>query len=171
MARTRKKAAQAEPAADTSFDPAQFDQPQTAEQIVHSVADSTRLPDLPATHAPETGHADRVTRREPVLVNSGLTFHRSDVLAGVKQGEGFRVVNNIKVREAVLAFAEKPSPEVIATMKDANFAWSSADKLWVLPIRRDSGWQDRAHADATFEAVSKQIRTERGITHSVGMTA
>ena len=163
MARTRKKAVAVtpeSPAEDTSFNPAEFDSTPTT----HVPADMERQ----ASH--ENGHAATVSRREPVI-QSGLSYLRNDLLAGVKQGEGFRLVGGRKIREGVIAFEEKPSPEVISTMKDAGFDWRAADKIWTHPVRPDTGWQDRAHVEATFEAVSKQVRTERNIGHSVGVTA
>lgn len=183
MARTsRKKAAPAavaeSPADDTSFNPAEFDATPTVAAIVQDVAAATHLPaDMERRAAHETGHApdhrshaEAVGRREPII-QSGLSFHRNDLLAGVRQGEGFRLVGGRKIREGVIAFAEKPSAEVITTMKDAGFDWQPADKLWTHPVRADSAWQDRAHAEATFDAASKAIRAERGIEHTVGVTA
>ena len=163
---------------DTSFNPSEFDKPA---EIVQSVADGMAMPpdtQREAAHEDGHSHAERVTRRESVITPSGLTYHKTDVLAGIKQGEGFRLIDvtnqqgeqvQVKVRDAVLQFQEKPSPEVTTVLKDAGFRWRAEDRLWTRPIKRDTAWQDRAHADATFEAVSKQTRTERGITHSVGM--
>jgi hypothetical protein len=167
MARTRKKtvAATAEsPSEDASFNPAEFDSTPTTQNATHLPADIERQ----ASH--ENGHAAAVGRREPVI-RSGLTFTRNDLLSGIKQGEGFRLVGEKKIREGVIAFEEKPSPEVISTMKDAAFDWRAADKLWTHPVRPESGWQDRAHVEATFDAVSKQVRMERNIGHTVGVTA
>ena len=156
---------------DTSFNPDEFDPQPTVGALVQDVANNTHLPaDMERQASHENGHAASVGRREPV-VQSGLVFARNDLLAGVKQGEGFRLIGGRKIREGVIAFSEKPSPDILATMNDAGFKWMPADKLWTHPIRPDSEWQDRAHTEQTFEAVSKQVRTERGIEHSVGVTA
>lgn len=176
----KKRAESAAVAEDTSFNPAEFDtrfdtpktagdvarrhldRQQTAAEIVHGVAESTRLPD-------DTPHADRHPPKERVI-QSGLTFTRTDVLAGVKQGEGFRLVGNYKVREIVMAFDEKPSREVITALHDAGFTWKSADKLWTFTIGRDTAAQDRLHGERTFEKVAGMVRAERGITHGVGVS-
>ena len=169
MARTRKKSLNsAEPAADTSFDPSSFDVPATAAEIVHGVAESTRLPDdREAAHAHGHSHADRVLKREPI-VQSGLTYSRSDAVAGVKQGEVFRLVGEYKVREAVIAFAEKPSREVVAAMHDAGFAWKPADKIWTYTVGHQTAAQDRLHAERTFDQVAAMLRREKGISHDFG---
>ena len=153
MARTRKKPA--EPAAtapqpdDTSFDVAGFDA-------------------APPVAEPRS-HAESVGRREPVVVNSGLTSLKNDLLAGVVYSEGFRLAGGRKLRDGVIAFAEKPSPEVIAEMKDANFEWRAADKVWTFQIRPDTAMQDRIHGERVFERVASKIRQERNIEHSAGM--
>ncbi len=118
----------------------------------------------------ETGHAASAARREPVI-QSGLSYYRNDLLTGVKSGGGFRLVGGRKIRGGVIAFAEKPSAEVIAAVKEAGFDWRAADRVWAHPVGAHSGWQDRAHADRTFEAASKRVRAERGIEHSVGVTS
>ncbi len=166
MGRTRKKApdpSTAEPdrQIDPSFDVATLERQQTAAEVVGQVADHYAMP-------PDTSHADRVTRREPV-VQSGLTFARADVLAGVRQGEGFRLVGNYKVREVVMAFDEKPSGAVITAMHEAGFVYKPADKIWTMTIGHQAAAQDRLHGERTFETVAGMIRQERNIEHGVGV--
>ena len=166
MARPRKRGpvaelaaegAHASPAEDTSFDPAELEaQPDPviqADGVIHA----------PAEPQPET-HAEQIERR-----NSGLSGRRTDLLAGVKLSEGWRLIGNKKIREAVVAFEEKPSAEVITLMKDAGFQWLAEAKVWAHEIRSESAWQDRAHGEATFEAAAKAVRSERGIEHSAGL--
>ena len=153
MARTRKKPA--EPAAtapqtdDTSFDVAGFDAAPDPE--------------------PARTHAESVGKREPQITRSGLTCLKNDLLAGVVYSEGFRLLGGRKVRDGVIAFAERPSPDVIAAMNDANFEWRAADKVWTFQIRPDTAMQDRIHGERVFERVAGMIREERNIEHSAGM--
>ena len=122
---------------------------QQAAAIVDQVAESMQLPNDAAepVHTPDTSFAEHT--RHPVPRESGLTYHRS--AAGVRLGEGFRLVGNVKVRESVVSFPDKPGEEVIAAMKEAGFSYRAADKLWTRPVH---GWQDRLHAERAFEAVA-----------------
>lgn len=87
------------------------------------------------------------------------------------------VVAGVRLREhqnpylSIIAFQEKPSDPVRLTLKENGFRWNKENEEWVRPISFDTRVQDRLLAERTFDAVVKQVRAERGIEHSAGISA
>lgn len=166
MARKKATAASAEvttdPAPAETARPDVFDEAianqQTAATIVQEVADNTRIPEQNGT-----SFSEKVGKREykPVADPFGIA---TDCLAGVRLSESKRY------GKMLLAFEEKPSSEVTATLKDAGFRWEPLEKVWTLSTR-ENPMSARIEAERVWKEVSKQIRTERGIDHSVGVSA
>lgn len=130
---------------------------QTAAAIVQEVADNTRLPEQNGT-----SFAEKVGKKEykPVPDPFGIA---SDYVAGVRLSESRRY------GKMLLAFEEKPTPEVTAKLKEAGFRWEPLEKVWTLSTRANP-MTARIDADRVFNDVSKLIREQRGIEHSAGVS-
>lgn len=84
----------------------------------------------------------------------------SDLLAGV------RLFESRRDRVMAVGFDAKPSPEVIARMKAADYRWNPRDQVWVMPVRPESARATRIEAERLFQEVSTMIRAEKGIESS-----
>jgi hypothetical protein len=158
----RKRAAAAEITNEPTDAPDVFDEQialrqAEAAQVVQDVADSTRLPEQNGT-----SFAEKVGRRQyqPAPDPFGIA---SDYVAGVHLSESRRY------GKMLLAFDEKPTPEVTGKLKDAGFRWEPQEKVWTLGTYGNP-MSARIEADRVFKEVSKLIREQRGIEHSAGMS-
>jgi hypothetical protein len=84
----------------------------------------------------------------------------ADLLAGV------RLFESRRDRVMAVGFDAKPSPEVIARMKAADYRWNPRDQVWVMPVRPESARTTRIEAERLFQEVSTMIRAEKGIESS-----
>ena len=58
---------------------------------------------------------------------------------------------------------DKPSQEVIDTVKEAGYRWNQADRMWVHPIHSESAMATRIEAERLYQQVRQMIRQEKGI--------
>ena len=65
--------------------------------------------------------------------------------------------------EAQLAFKDKPSPEVLALLKDNGFRWNNQDKIWTRPVGYNSQAQDRLVAQRVYRDAVDLILEEKGL--------
>ena len=141
------------------FDQANADREaqQTAAAIVQEVADNTRLPETNGT-----SFAEKVGKKEykPAPDPFGIA---TDYVAGVRLSESRRY------GKMLLAFDEKPTPEVTAKLKDAGFRWEPLEKVWTLSTR-ENPMTARIDADRVWKEVSNMIREQRNIEHEAGIT-
>jgi hypothetical protein len=170
----KKKAVAPEPAADTSFNPAEFDPAAQAATIVQDVAAGMGMPDAEREAAHENGHAARhAPRRQDGQSHADAVGRKpgyspagsSDLLAGVRLRE------HQNPYLSVIRFDERPADAVIQLMQDSGFRWRSENKEWTRPIHFDTRQQDRLHAERTFEEACRMVREAKGITHSYGGAA
>lgn len=178
MAKARKKAddtspAETSPAEDTSFNPAEFDPAiqVKADEIVHGLAESTRIePDAPR-HAPaeapagEASHAAKFQKPKPGYTAAG----QFDPVIGARHREYQDKDNAIYL--SIIKLDEKPSAAVTGLLRDAGFKWEAQAKEWSRPVRYESRQQDRYTAERTYAEVCKMVRQERGIGHEFGGAA
>lgn len=162
MGRKKTPAAAAELTNEPTEAPDVFDQAiadrqaETAAQVVQQVADSTHLPEQNGSFAERVGKKEYKPSPDPFGI-------ASDYVAGVHLSESKRY------GKMLMAFDEKPTPEVTAKLKEAGFRWEPMEKVWALSTRGNP-MTARIEADRVFNDVSKQIRTERGIEHSAGVS-
>jgi hypothetical protein len=81
---------------------------------------------------------------------------------------GVRLFENRRRRQMGIKFGgggpeDKPSQEVIDTMKEAGYRWNPADRAWVHPIHAESAMATRIEAERLYQAVRQMIRQEKGI--------
>ncbi|MBY0460326.1 MAG: hypothetical protein K2V38_23680 [Gemmataceae bacterium] len=107
---------------------------------------------------PEGGHASAHRPTGPVLPNP--FGYRRDNLAGV------RLLEDRRLRQVQLAFAEKPSDEVRQVVREAGFRWLQKEQVWAQRVDPQAGWQTRADAEKLFERVVDLIRAEKGIARA-----
>ena len=65
--------------------------------------------------------------------------------------------------EALIRFKEKPSQEVIDTMKDAGFRWNRDGQAWARPIGYNTQAQDRELGRRTYGKVVDMLLQQKGI--------
>ncbi|HUY89233.1 MAG TPA: hypothetical protein VMV10_10900 [Pirellulales bacterium] len=65
--------------------------------------------------------------------------------------------------EALIRFKEKPSQEVIDTMKDAGFRWNRDEQAWARPIGYNTQAQDRELGRRTYGKVVAMLLDQKGI--------
>jgi hypothetical protein len=113
---------------------------------------------IAAKQAKEEGmgaHAAAVEKKQyPPVTDPFQLAH--DNLAGA------RLLESRKRYEMLLAFEEKPTPEVLDKVKEHGFRWNNQEKLWTLKIGRDTANQDRMNGQRAYRAVADMIRAERG---------
>ena len=133
-----------------------------AQATVTDLAQSTRLPEEPATHAPERepgqSHADAVKKRKHGYNKQG----KSDYVVGAS------ILEHHDPYLSVIRFEEKPSDEVRKKLRDEGFQWQQANQEWTRAISYETRQQDRLSADRTFDEVCQILRKERGIGHDFG---
>jgi hypothetical protein len=81
---------------------------------------------------------------------------------------GVRLFESKRDRQMAIKFGEgrpedKPSQEVIDTMKEAGYRWNPSNKIWAHPVRFDSAMSTRIDAERLYQKVCEMIRTEKGI--------
>jgi hypothetical protein len=86
----------------------------------------------------------------------------ADYLAGV------RLFESKQDRQMAIKFGEgrpedKPSPEVIAMLKEAGYRWNPSDRIWAHPVTPDSAMTTRIEAEWLYQEVRHMIRQEKGI--------
>ena len=111
--------------------------------------------------SPAKNYAEAVGKREYQPVPDPFNIN-TDVVAGMRLSESRRY------QKMLISFEEKPSQEVTAALKEGGFRWEPMEKVWAKDIR-DNPLSARIKADEVFKEVSKMIRAERGIEHSVGI--
>src|SRR5271166_4278331 len=65
---------------------------------------------------------------------------------------GVRLFESKQDRQMAIKFGEgrpedRPSQEVIDTVKEAGFRWKPADRIWVYPVRAESAMSTRIEAE------------------------
>lgn len=81
---------------------------------------------------------------------------------------GVRLLESRQDRQVAIKFGEgqpedKPSQDIIATLKDAGFRWNPYDKIWAHPVRANDAMSIRIEAERLYQDVCKMIRQEKGI--------
>jgi len=112
----------------------------------------------PAAEANGAGQsfADRVGQKKWVAAPDPFGI-ATDNLAGV------RLFESKQDRQMAIKFEDKPSQEVINTMKEAGYRWNPADRIWACPVRAESAMSTRIEAEKLYQDVCKMIRQEKGI--------
>ena len=62
---------------------------------------------------------------------------------------------------------DKPSQEVIDTLKEAGYRWNPSDRIWTHPVWSESAMSTRIDAERLYQEVCKMIRQEKGIGQEV----
>ena len=70
--------------------------------------------------------------------------------------------------EFLIRFKDKPSAEVLATLREADFHWNSENKWWARPIGYKTQAQDREIGRRTYGKVVEMIVKEKGLTQEQG---
>jgi hypothetical protein len=107
-----------------------------------------------ATEAAGVSRAAAGKKQYPPVADPFQVAH--DNLAGAK------LLESRRRRELLLVFDAKPSPEVIAKVKEHGFRWNNTEKLWVRKIAHEAANQDRLEGHRAYRSVVSMIRTERG---------
>ena len=86
----------------------------------------------------------------------------SDNLAGVRLSESKRD------RRMAIQFGQgrpedKPSQDVLDTMKGAGYRWNPSERMWTHPVHPESAMTTRIEAERLYEDVCQMIRQEKGI--------
>jgi hypothetical protein len=86
----------------------------------------------------------------------------SDTQAGV------RLFESKEDRQMAIKFGEgrpedKPSQQVIDTMKEHGYRWQPENKIWAKPVRPNDAMQTRIEAERLYQEVSQMIREEKGL--------
>ncbi len=113
------------------------------------------------TEAEGQSFAERVGQKKWVSAPDPFGI-AADNIAGV------RLFESKRRRQMGIKFGEggpedKPSQEVIDTMKEAGYRWNPADRAWVHPIPAESAMATRIEAERLYQAVRQMIRQEKGI--------
>ena len=64
--------------------------------------------------------------------------------------------------EALIRFKEKPSQDVIDTMKDGGFRWNRDEQAWARPIGYNTAAQDREIGRRTYGKVVAMLLEQKG---------
>jgi hypothetical protein len=105
--------------------------------------------------------AERVGRKRSVSAIDPFEV-AVDVAAGV------RLFESKRDRQVAIKFGDgrpedKPSPEIIGTLKQAGFRWNRNDRIWALPLTPDSSMSTRIEAERLYQQIRGMIRQEKGI--------
>jgi hypothetical protein len=124
---------------------------------------STAVADVPAaeTGGDQRSFAERVGRKRPVSTVDPFEV-AVDVAAGV------RLFESKRDRQVAIKFGDgrpedKPSPEIIGTLKQAGFRWNRNDRIWALALTPDSSMSTRIEAERLYQEIRGMIRQEKGI--------
>jgi hypothetical protein len=124
---------------------------------------TTAVAEPPATEATpqEQSFADRVGKKKWVSAPDPFGI-AGDNVAGV------RLLESKRHRHMAIKFGEggiedKPSQEVIDTVKQAGYRWNPTDRMWVHPIHSESAMATRIDAERLYQQVRQMIRQEKGI--------
>jgi len=128
-----------------------------------STDSSTTITEPPAPEAEASGRgfAERVGRRNPRSIPDPFGI-ASDYLAGVHLSESKRD------RRMAIQFGQgrpedKPSQDVLDTMKGAGYRWNPSERMWTHPVHPESAMTTRIEAERLYEDVCQMIRQEKGI--------
>jgi hypothetical protein len=58
---------------------------------------------------------------------------------------------------------DKPSQEVIDTLKEQGYRWNGFDKIWAKPVRPADAMQTRIEAERLFQEVAGMVREAKGL--------
>ena len=116
-----------------------------------------------ATEGSEEGQsfADKVEQKKYIPAPDPFGI-ASDYVTGV------RLFESKRDKQMAIKFGEgraedKPSQEVIDTMKAAGYRWNPNDRIWAHPVRFDSAMSTRIDAQRLYDKVNEMIRAEKGI--------
>lgn len=122
---------------------------------------ATAVADPAAPQATGTTFAERVGKKTytPAPDPFGIA---TDNQAGV------RLFESRKDRQMAIMFGEgraedKPSQEVIDTMKEAGYRWTPSQRVWTHPVRYETARTTRIEAEQLYDRVRQMIRDEKGI--------
>jgi hypothetical protein len=124
---------------------------------------TTAVADQPVAEAGENNpsFAERAQEKsyKPIPDPFGIA---SDNLAGV------RLFESRKDRQMAIMFGEgrsedKPTPEVLAKMKEAGYHWNPSQRVWTHPVRFETARTTRIEAERLYDQVRQMIREEKGI--------
>jgi hypothetical protein len=105
--------------------------------------------------------ADKVGQRKwtPAPDPFGIA---TDNLAGV------RLFESKHDRQMAIKFGEgrpedKPSQAVIDLLKEAQYRWNPAERVWTHPVRPEDAMTTRIEAEWLYQEIRQLIRKEKGI--------
>ena len=113
--------------------------------------------------APEKGSGAAAVGKKKYTPAADPFQFAHDNLAGV------RLLESRQYREMQLAFAEKPSQQVIDKVKELGFRWNNEEKLWALKLNPSTANQDRVDGQRAFREIANMMRDERGMERSAGV--
>ena len=76
---------------------------------------------------------------------------------------GVRLFESKRDRQMAIKFNDKPSQDVIDKLKEANFRWNPADRIWAHPVEAESAMSTRIEAERLYQEVRNILRQEKGI--------
>jgi hypothetical protein len=81
---------------------------------------------------------------------------------------GVRLFESKQDRQMAIKFGEgrpedKPSQAVIDRLKEAEYRWNPADRIWTHPVRPDSAMTTRIEAEWLYQEIRQMVRQEKGI--------
>jgi hypothetical protein len=137
----------------------------TTTETPTSVAEppATTVADPPAAEPKpdDQSFADSVGQKKWVTAPDPFGI-AADYLAGV------RLFESKQDRQMAIKFGEgrpedKPSPAVIAKLKEAAYRWNPSDRIWARPVTPESAMRTRIEAEWLYQEIRQMIRQEKGI--------
>ena len=157
MARKRKSTTQEEPPADTTSNTTSTAVAEPLPGILEPPAGITEQASDATENRPS--FAERVGQRKGTIQPDPFGI-AGDYLAGV------RLFESRRDHQMALKFDEKPSPAVIAKLKEAGYRWNPADMIWTQPVWPATAMTTRIKAERLYQEISQMIRAEKGIENS-----
>jgi hypothetical protein len=113
------------------------------------------------------GFTDKVGQRQWASAPDPFLIARDNVAR-------VRLFESKQDRQMAIKFGEgrpedKPSQGVIDLLKEANYRWNPAERIWTHPVRPDTAMSARIEAEWLYQEIRQLIRQEKGIEPGQGV--